>query len=85
MLTPFPTGTFTAIGAVWVISDILAMLVLPAFTGFALSVSRDYSGIAFAIGVTLYEGLTGLLPFGGSVYTLPGGSALSAGSLNSLP
>lgn len=55
--------------ALSVLRTIFSTPLLPAFTGFALSVSRDYSGIAFAIPLAQLSLTLGLLSLATYVFT----------------
>jgi hypothetical protein len=57
-LAELPAGLTTLLS---VLRTIFSTPLLPAFTGFALSVSRDYSGIAFAIPLAQLSLTLGLL------------------------
>ena len=57
-LTELPSAVVTALG---VLRTIFSAPLLPAFTGFALSVSRNYEGISFAIPLSQLSLTLGLL------------------------
>jgi hypothetical protein len=65
-LAELPGGLTAALS---VLRTIFSTPLLPAFTGFALSVSRDYSGIAFAIPLAQLSLTLGLLAMAAYVFS----------------
>ena len=65
-LAELPSGLTAALS---VLRTIFSTPLLPAFTGFALSVSRDYSGIAFAIPLAQLSLTLGLLAMAAYIFS----------------